>query len=123
MKIDGVREEIIFNNDKDVWEIVNQIIQDTKDRNEELKKNFDTSQTVSTLIPFFACPNVFIKSESQKDISKYQYCMDFGVPPYSGHFGSQPSKWVQKTHIMKSAFNKRENIEITKQKSRMDNAE
>lgn len=55
-----------------------------------------------------------LKQESQKDISKYFYCKEFGISPYPGSYGEQPSRWIQKTSIINRATNIREDREIKK---------
>ena len=59
-------------------------------------------------MPFFACPTSLLDSDHQKDIKRYIYCSDFGVPPYSGGFGEQPARWVEKSFIINNAFAKKE---------------
>ena len=50
--------------------------------------------------------------EFQKDIERYVYCENFGVSPYRGSYGEQPSKWTQKSYIIKKALNKIQNKAI-----------
>lgn len=78
-------------------------------------KSFDIASSISSQISFFSCKNIFLSSQVQKDISKYTYCKDFSIPAYNGTYGEQPSKWVQKSFIIKNALIKRENSMNKKQ--------
>ena len=42
------------------------------------------------------------------------YCKDFHISPYPGDYGKQPSKWIQKAQIIKTALAKLEAREIKK---------
>ena len=80
-------------------------------------KNFDIAGSISSQLPFFSCINIMFKKEYQKDISKYVYCKDFGTSPYSGSYGEQPNKWIQKVNIIKYTFAKIEENEYKKHQS------
>ena len=114
--IDGEREVKEFTCDEDVWEIIDLLIQETKEVNLE-GREFDIARSVDAQIPFFACKNVVYSKECQKDIQKYIYCKEFGVSPYNGNFDKHPAKWIDKTFIIKKALAKRENDEIEKAKN------
>ena len=73
-------------------------------------KSFDISTSVLRQISFFACKNIFMSTEAQKDISKHLYCSEYGVPAHKGTYGEQPAKWVCKSFAIKSALTKRENM-------------
>lgn len=77
-------------------------------------KGFDIAKAVSQQLPFFCCKSKLHDIEYQKDISRYMYCKEFGVSPYEGHFSSHPSKWILKSQIIKSSFNKLEQMEYDK---------
>jgi hypothetical protein len=79
--------------------------------NESTGKSFDIVGSISYQLPFFCCNNFMLKSEYQKDISKYVYCKEFSISPYMGSFGDQPKKWIDKVNIIKFA--------IAKKKSKM----
>ena len=49
-----------------------------------------------------------MKNQHQKDIQRYIYCKEFGVPAYNGAYGEQPSKWVEKSFVIKNALAKKE---------------
>ena len=84
------------------------IIAETKEVNEEQGREFDIAQSVVSQMPFFACMNIFFDNKIQKDIQRYIYCKEFGVPAYSGSYGEQPAKWVEKSFVIKNAFAKKE---------------
>jgi len=58
--------------------------------------------------PFFWCPNNILDSDYQKDISKYIYCTEVGIPPHQGEYGIQPNLWIDKFWAIKEAMNIRE---------------
>ena len=58
-------------------------------------------------MPFFACMNIFFDNKIQKDIQRYIYCEKFGIPPYKGSYGEQPSKWVEKGFLIKSIIERK----------------
>ena len=64
----------------------------------------------------YGCANFLIDSKIQKDIAKYFYCLDFNTPAYSGTYGKQPNKWIEKYYIIKQAVSKKEQIEMEKKK-------
>lgn len=109
IKIDGEYKTLTFNKDSEVWDIVEKIIEDTKEVNENMGKSFDIANSVLKQLPFFACKNIIFKDEHQKDISKYVYCKDFSVPAYPGSYGDQPYRWVNKAMFIKNALQKRDN--------------
>ena len=112
MKINGIYETRTFNNSEDVWEVIDLIIEETKEMNESHGKSFDVASSVQSQLPFFSCKNVIFDKEIQQDIERYIYCEDFKTSPYSGSFDEQPSKWVQKSFIIKKAINKIQNKAI-----------
>jgi len=82
------------------------------------KDNFDVGLSIYNQLSFFACKNIFLDDQSQKDISQYIYCKDFGVSPYEGTYKQHPRKWVQKYYIIKTAIAKKEKLEIEKQRNK-----
>tara|TARA_B100000902_G_C27254639_1_gene887151 strand:+ start:373 stop:744 length:372 start_codon:yes stop_codon:yes gene_type:complete len=114
--IDGKRETRTFNSDKDVWEVVDLIIEETKEFNAKEGKQFDIEASVQAQLPFFCCKNRFYKKEFQKDIQRYLYCEKFGISPYKGDYGKQPCLWVDKVFVLKKAFAKLESKHIEKAK-------
>ena len=66
--------------------------------------------------PFFVCNNHLLDNDIQKDISKYIYSKDTNVPVYPGSVGDQPSLWIEKHNVIKSAFNTRQELYNRKMK-------
>jgi len=90
-----------FNSDKDVWDIIHLIIEETEEANSN-GSTFNTAESVMAQLPFFACTNIMLDKDSQKDIARYIYSKDFGISPYQGSYGEQPSKWVEKSFLLKN---------------------
>ena len=84
------------------------LIAETKETNEAMGKSFDIAGSVSRQLPFFSCMNIILDKQSQKDISRYLYCKEFGVVPFLGDYGQQPQRWINKVNIIKTAMSKRE---------------
>tara|TARA_R110002012_G_scaffold69087_6_gene179006 strand:- start:2797 stop:3198 length:402 start_codon:yes stop_codon:yes gene_type:complete len=106
VKVEDEYPTLTFNNKEDVWDVIRLIIEETKESSLQLNKKFDMATSVKTQLPFFACNNIIFNKEYQKDIERYIYCENFGVPPYRGSYSEQPSKWVQKSHLIKKQLNK-----------------
>ena len=77
-------------------------------------KSFDIASSVSQQLPFFSCMNIMLDRQSQKDVSQYLYCKEFGVVPFPGDYGQQPQRWINKVSIIKTAMGKREEREYKK---------
>ena len=105
-----------FKSDKDIWKVVDLIIQETKEFNETRGKEFDIEESVQAQLPFFCCKNKVFDRKMQKDIQRYIYCEKFGISPYSGDYGKQPCLWVDKVFAIKKAFAKLESNQINKAK-------
>ena len=118
MIIDGERETRTFESKDDVWDVVDLIIEETKNFNDEEGKDFDISTSVVSQIPFFACPNVLFDRDIQKDVERYIYCEKFKVPPYKGSYGDQPQKWVNRSFAIRSGIAKKEKRELDGRKSK-----
>ena len=87
--------------DKDVHGVIDLIIEETKEVN--LKGgSFNIGESVMAQLPFFACNNILLDRESQKDIARFIYSRDFNISPYEGSYGEQPAKWVAKAFLLKS---------------------
>ena len=89
------------------------LIAETKENNDG-GKSFDIASSVSQQLPHFSCMNFIINKQAQKDISQYLYCKEFGVVPFPGEYGSQPTRWINKVNIIKNAMSKREEREHRK---------
>jgi len=51
-------------------------------------------------LPFFACKNMMLDKDAQKEIERFMYARQFKISPYKGSYGEQPKKWVQKSFIL-----------------------
>ena len=103
----GKQPIIKFESINDVWKVID-ILADEVHQNNESGKKFDVASSIAAQIPFFACYNVFIDKEIQKDIQRYIYCTQTGVSPYKGDYGDQPALWVDRFFIIKGAIAKNE---------------
>ena len=106
----------VFTCDEDIWNVIELLIAETKEMNEKMGKSFDIASSVSQQLPFFSCMNIMLDRQSQKDVSQYLYCKEFGVSPYPGSFQDHPSEWIKKVFIIKSAINKKEKESYAKAK-------
>ena len=91
----------IFTSDKDVWDVIDLLIDETEQANYE-GKSFNIAESVMEQLPFFACNNLILNKESQADIARFIYSRDFNIPPYKGSYGDQPSKWIEKSFTIKN---------------------
>jgi len=98
---DGKYKVGIFTSDDDVWDVIRLIMRETEIENEK-GKDFNIAESVMAQLPFFACKNIILSSEAQKDISRFVYSRDFGISPYKGSYGEQPKKWVEKSFLIKN---------------------
>jgi hypothetical protein len=78
--IEGKYEQRTFTSDKEVWDVIQLLIDETKEEN---KKG-----------------NILINNSHQKDISRYMYSKQFNISPYKGSYGDQPKKWIEKTFLL-----------------------
>ena len=97
--IDGKYEERHFTSDSEVWQIIDLIIKETEQSNDE-GSSFNIAESVMAQLPFFACKNIMLDRESQQDIARFMYSKQFNIPPYSGSYGEQPKKWVEKSFLL-----------------------
>ena len=116
--IDGKRETWEFKSNDDVFRVVDLIIEETKEFNKESGKSFDISESVVSLMPFFACRNRLFDKGIQKDVQRYLYCEKFNVPPYEGGYNKQPCLWVEKAFLIRKYLAKLESREIKKAKDK-----
>ena len=98
----------VFRCNEDIWNVVKLLIAETKETNKKMGKSFDIAGSVSQQLPFFSCTNIVLNKESQRDISQYLYCKEFGVVPFPGDYGMQPRRWINKVNIIKVAMAKRD---------------
>jgi len=97
--IEGKYETRTFTSKDDVWEVIDLIIAETKEENGK-GSSFNIASSVMAQLPFFACSNVMMNQEAQKDISRFVYVKNFNVPAYNGSYGEQPKKWVEKSFLL-----------------------
>ena len=97
--IEGKYQQRTFISNKDVWSVIQLIINETKQENQK-GSNFDVTHSVMTQLPFFACSNIIINTDAQKDISRYLYSKQFKISPYKGSYGEQPKKWIEKSFLL-----------------------
>ncbi len=97
--IDGKYQRRVFTSDNEVWDVIHLIIAETKEENEK-GRSFNIAKSVMSQIPFFACSNILVDIQSQKDISRYMYSKQFQISPYKGSYGEQPKKWVEKSFLL-----------------------
>ena len=120
--VDGKRETRLFESNKDVWDVIDLLIEEAKEFNEKQGKDLDLCQSILSQLPFFACPNVLMDKNIHKDIERYIYCEKFGLPPYKGSYGDQPYRWVNRSFAIKVALAKREKREIDGARSKKNNS-
>ncbi len=97
--IDGKYETRHFTSDDDVWLVIDLLIEETEQQNTE-GRSFNIAESVMAQLPFFACKNMMLDREAQQDISRYMYSKQFQISPYSGSYGEQPKKWVEKSFLL-----------------------
>ena len=114
--IDGNYETWEFKSDEDVLEVIDLIIEETKQFNIEYNKDFDISDSVYTQLPFFGCRNILFSKDIQIDIQRYIYCEKFNVPPFKGNYGEQPYLLVAKSFLIRKYMAKLEAKQINKAK-------
>ena len=103
--VDGEYKTKTFNNNEDVWEVIDLIIEEIKETNKSNNKSFNISSSTKSQLPYFACNNIFFDKSIQQDIERYIYCEDFKIAPYEGGYDNQPAMWIQKAFIIKKALN------------------
>ena len=104
--IDGKYETRMFTSNEDVEAIMELLVDEVKENNAK-GSSFNIAESVVKQLPFFACPNVLLNSQAQKDISRYVYSQQFGINPYKGTYGEQPYKWVEKSFLIKSIIERK----------------
>ncbi len=104
--IDGKYETRMFTSNEDVEAIMELLVDEVKENNAK-GSSFNIAESVVKQLPFFACPNVLLNSQAQKDISRYVYSQQFGINPYKGTYGEQPYKWVEKSFLIKKVIERK----------------
>lgn len=118
--VNGIRETRTFTCENDVWDVVDMLVDEIYEESEK-GKEFDVAESINAQLPFFTCKNIIFDKEIQKDIQRYIYCNETGVPPYKGGYDDQPALWLDRYFIIKKAFAKRESKVIKDAKSRKTN--
>ena len=98
--VDGEYPIWDFNNSDDVWRAIDLLKQEVLDMKEQ-GKEFNLAASIYAQIPFFACKDSIYSRDAQRDILRYLYCCDNNIPTYSGSYGEQPAKWVDKHFLIK----------------------
>jgi len=106
IQINGKYETRTFTSKDDVNVIIDLLAEEVHQRNKK-GSSFNVAESVVRQLPFFTCPNVLLDKQAQKDISRYIYSQQFGISPYRGTYGEQPSKWVEKSFLIKSIIEKK----------------
>ena len=97
--IEGKYETRTFTSSDEVWDVIRFLIDETKQHIKE-GSNLHIAESVMAQLPFFACSNVVLNKNAQKDISRFMYARQFKISPYKGSYGEQPKKWVEKSFIL-----------------------
>ena len=104
--IDGKYETRAFTSDDEVWDVIRLLIDETKEHINE-GSNLHIAESVMAQLPFFACGNMMIDKNAQKDITRFMYARQFKISPYRGSYGEQPKKWVEKSFILNNLIERR----------------
>jgi len=104
--IDGKYQTRMFTSNEDVEAIMELLVDEVKENNAK-GSSFNIAESVVKQLPFFACPNVLLNSQAQKDISRYVYSQQFDISPYKGTYGEQPYKWVEKSFLIKKVIERK----------------
>ena len=97
--IEGKYETRTFTSNNEVWDIIRLLVDEAKKHIKE-GSNLDIAEAGMAQLPFFACSNMIIDENAQKDISRFMYAKQFKISPYKGSYGEQPKKWVEKSFIL-----------------------
>ena len=104
--IDGKYETRAFTSDDEVWDVIRLLIDETQEHINE-GSNLHIAESVMAQLPFFACGNMMIDNNAQKDITRFMYARQFNISPYRGSYGEQPKKWVEKSFLLNNLIERR----------------
>tara|TARA_Y100000310_G_scaffold190891_1_gene190884 strand:+ start:213 stop:593 length:381 start_codon:yes stop_codon:yes gene_type:complete len=104
--IDGKYETRTFTSDDEVWDVIRLLIDETQEHINE-GSNLHIAESVMAQLPFFACGNMMIDKNAQKDIARFMYARQFKISPYRGSYGEQPKKWVEKSFLLNNLIERR----------------
>jgi len=96
--VEGKYETRTFASDEDVWAVIRLLIDETKE-NIKQGSNLHIAESVMAQLPFFACRNMILNENAQKDIARFMYSKQYKISPYKGSYGEQPKKWVDKSFM------------------------
>ena len=97
--IEGKYKTRTFTSSDEVWDVIRLLIDETKQHIKE-GSNLHIAKSVMAQLPFFACTNIMLNENAQKDISRFMYARQFRISPYKGSYGEQPKKWVEKSFML-----------------------
>ncbi len=97
--IDGKYEIRYFTSNDEVWDVIQLLVDETKEHIQE-GSNLHIAESVMSQLPFFACKNIIANEQSQKNIARFMYSRQFNISPYVGSYGEQPKKWVEKSFLL-----------------------
>ena len=118
----GELPTLTINNDKELWDYIYKLKREA-DNNPTLKGRGSSNIVLDIYeqLPFFTCSNTLIDKEIQKDLQRYIYCTETGINPYSGAYGDQPQRWIEKFFYLKTAFAQKNKIKAEKNGTRKNN--
>ena len=99
IRIEEKYETRTFTLDDEVWDVIRLLIDETKENIKE-GSNLHIAESVMAQLPFFACGNMIIDQNAQKDIARFMYSREYKISPYKGSYGEQPQKWVEKSFLL-----------------------
>ena len=97
--IEGKYETRTFTSNNEVWDIIRLLVDEAKQHIKE-GSNLHIAESVMAQLPFFACINIMLDKNAQKDISRFMYARQFKISPHKGSYGEQPKKWVEKSFML-----------------------
>ena len=97
--IEGKYKTRTFTSSDEVWDVIRLLIDETKQHIKE-GSNLHIAKSVMAQLPFFACTNIMLDENAQKDISRFMYARQFKISPHKGSYGEQPKKWVEKSFML-----------------------
>ena len=97
--IEGKYKTRTFTSSDEVWDVIRLLIDETKQHIKE-GSTLHIAESVMAQLPFFACTNIMLDENAQKDISRFMYARQFKISPHKGSYGEQPKKWVEKSFML-----------------------
>ena len=78
------------------------------------KLTFDGVTKTGELVGLMYLVHLIVDKDAQKDIGRFIYSRDYSISPYKGSYGEQPSKWVEKSFLMKNLIERKKSNAIKK---------